>query len=130
MPPMSAAKSDVGSQSVIAHVVGTFRGDGVIWVDVFTPVGRHRLQGMDYMWVDETSRSWGMFNHPDNYEWYGGAVEDQARAWALVGEKAEGPHVVVTVDDAPLNAGSLPGSAIVWDGLMLSDADASLVGIL
>ena len=53
---------------------------GVAWVDVRDGGYHHRLMGRDYYWLDVANGTFGLFNDPDNLDWYGGNPDEQASA--------------------------------------------------
>lgn len=102
-------------QLPVTYRVGYWhRPDQVLWVDVDLPDGTsRRLQGFDNYWVD--SSSYGMWQDAENMGTMYEGLESVA--WVFDGRERE-------VDSTP------PASARTWRGVMLSDNDARLVGIL
>jgi hypothetical protein len=88
---------------------------GVIWVDVINGGYRHRLQGHDNYWVH--GNSFGVFNDPENWEWYGG--KEQFFKWRWTGR---GSEVVIPAH--------VPRKAHVLKGVTVSDEVAWELGLL
>ena len=86
---------------------------GVLWVDVMRDGYRHRLSGHDNYWVHDDA--FGVFNDPENREWYGGA---QATAWRWTGSGSESIDPVV------------PRHARVLRGVLVPDDVARELGLL
>jgi hypothetical protein len=87
--------------------------EGVLWVDLEHEGYRHCLSGSDYYWVH--GLSFGQFNDPSNWDWYGHATRDQYRAWRWV----EGGSERVEPATVPLGAhvieGVLVPDEVAWD---------------
>lgn len=110
---------DSESFSWSALPAGDGVSSGVAWVDVWDSGFHHRLSGFDYYWVDPSTRSFGVFNDPSNWRWYGGGPAKQYLAWRWTGVGSE------------LIAPALAlATAHVLNGVMLSDDDAREVGLL
>lgn len=90
--------------------------EGVLWVDVQIGRYRHQLRGMDNYWV--SGDQFGMFNDPENADWYPGP---QRVSYRLTGDRR---HPYERLSKAA------PPEAQILRGLMLSDSDAREVGLL
>lgn len=93
------------------------RVDGVLWVDVMNGAYRHRLQGFDYYWVH--GKAFGVFNDPNNWDWYGGSTKDQYLAWRWVEDGSE-----------RLIPATVPLMAHVVEGVLVPDEVAWELGLL
>jgi hypothetical protein len=87
--------------------------DRAVWVEVERDGYRHRLGGMDSVWVH--GDAFGCFNDPENADWYEGR---QRVAWRWTGRGSE------EIDPA------VPDGATVFAGVMLPDEDARAVGLI
>ena len=90
--------------------------EGVLWVDVRRGGYHHRLVGMDNYWLH--GDSFGVFNDPSNWAWYGGGPEAQYVAWRWVGGGSE------RIDP------SVPEAAHVLRGVLVPDEIAWELGLL
>ena len=90
---------------------------GVVRVHIRHGEYRHTLQGMDNYWIDEVGSLFGMFNDPENADWYEGL---QAVAWAW-----PRPDLCVQVANP-----RPPRHARVLAGVMLPDTLAHEIGLI
>ena len=101
------------AESVVADRWRDYPVEGVLWADLWQNGYHTRLVGLDNYWLH--GDAFGVFNDPENYDWYPGK---QAMAFRWTGAGSEEIEPVV------------PPGAHVLRGVMVPDEVARELGIL